>query len=29
MQVVGLVARFQAAPKQTHVKAKKRIFKYL
>lgn len=29
MQVVGYVARFQATPKQTHVSAVKRIFKYL
>jgi hypothetical protein len=29
MQVVGLVARFQSAPKETHVQAVKRIFKYL
>ena len=29
MQVVGLVARFQSAPKETHVTAVKRIFKYL
>ena len=29
MQAVGLVARFQSAPKETHVIAVKRIFKYL
>jgi hypothetical protein len=29
MQAVGLVARFQSAPKETHVQAIKRIFKYL
>ena len=29
MQVVGQVARFQATPKETHVLAVKRIFKYL
>ena len=29
MQVAGLVARFQSAPKETHVTAVKRIFKYL
>ena len=29
MQDVGLVARFQSAPKETHVAAVKRIFKYL
>ena len=29
MQVVGLVARFQATPKVTHVQAVKRIFRYL
>ena len=29
MQVVGLVARFQSAPKETHVIALKSIFKYL
>ena len=29
MQVVGLVARFQSAPIETHVTAVKRIFKYL
>ena len=29
MQVVGLVARFQSAPKETHMKAVKRIFRYL
>ena len=29
MQVVGQVARFQAAPKETHIIAVKRIFKYL
>jgi hypothetical protein len=29
MQVVGQVAIFQAAPKETHVLAVKRIFKYL
>ena len=28
MQVVGLVARFQSAPKETHVTAVKRIFRY-
>lgn len=27
MQVVCMVARFQAAPKETHVKVVKRIFK--
>jgi hypothetical protein len=29
MQVIGLVVRFQSAPKETHVQAVKRIFKYL
>ena len=29
MQAVGQVARFQAAPKETHIMAVKRIFKYL
>ena len=29
MQVVGLVARFQSAPKETHMKEVKRIFRYL
>jgi hypothetical protein len=29
MQTVGQVARFQAAPKESHVMAVKRIFKYL
>ena len=29
MQVVGLVARFQSTPKETHVTTVKRIFKYL
>lgn len=29
MQAVGYVARFQATPKDTHVQAVKRIFKYL
>ena len=29
MQVVGLVARFQANPKETHILAIKRIFRYL
>ena len=29
MQVVGQVARFQAAPKETHIIAVKRIFRYL
>jgi hypothetical protein len=29
MQAVGLVARFQSAPKETHVQAVKRIFRYL
>ena len=29
MQAVGHVARFQAAPKETHIIAVKRIFKYL
>ena len=29
MQDVGLVARFQSAPKETHVTSVKRIFKYL
>jgi hypothetical protein len=28
-QVVGMVARFQAAPKESHVEAVKRIFRYL
>jgi hypothetical protein len=29
MQAVGLVARFQSTPKETHVQAVKRIFRYL
>jgi hypothetical protein len=29
MKIVGLVARFQNAPKETHVQAVKRIFKYI
>ena len=29
MQVVGQVARFQASPKESHVLAVKRIFRYL
>ena len=29
MQAVGQVARFQAAPKETHIIAVKRIFRYL
>jgi hypothetical protein len=29
MQAVGQVAQFQAAPKESHVLAMKRIFKYL
>jgi hypothetical protein len=29
MQAVGQVARFQAAPKETHVMVVKRIFRYL
>jgi hypothetical protein len=29
MQVVGIVGRFQYAPKETHLKAVKRIFRYL
>ena len=29
MQAIGLVARFQSAPKETHVKAVKGIFRYL
>jgi hypothetical protein len=29
MQAVGQVARFQAAPKESHVLAVKRIFRYL
>jgi hypothetical protein len=29
MQVVGKVTRFQAAPKESHVLAVKRIFRYL
>jgi hypothetical protein len=29
MQVVGMVGRFQSAPKQSHLAAVKRIFKYL
>ena len=29
MYAVGLVARFQASPKETHVLAIKRIFRYL
>ena len=28
-QAVGMVARFQATPKQSHVQAVKRIFRYL
>jgi hypothetical protein len=28
-QVVGMVARFQAAPKESHVQVVKRIFRYL
>ena len=28
-QVVGMVARFQSAPKENHVQAVKRIFRYL
>ena len=28
-QAVGMVARFQAAPKENHVQAVKRIFRYL
>ena len=28
-QVVGMVGRFQAAPKESHVQAVKRIFRYL
>ena len=28
-QVVGMVARFQVAPKENHVQAVKRIFRYL
>ena len=28
-QVVGIVARFQAEPKESHVHAVKRIFRYL
>jgi hypothetical protein len=28
-QAVGMVARFQAAPKESHVQAVKRIFRYL
>jgi hypothetical protein len=29
MQAVGLVGRFEVAPKETHVQAVKRIFRYL
>jgi hypothetical protein len=29
MQVVGMVGHFQSAPKQSHLAAVKRIFKYL
>ena len=29
MQAVGQVARFQAAPKETHIIAVKRIFRYI
>ena len=29
MQAIGLVSRFQSSPKETHVTAVKRIFKYL
>ena len=29
MQAVGLVARFQSAPKETHVTTVKRVFKYI
>jgi hypothetical protein len=29
MQVVGVVDRFQSTPKETHMKAIKRIFRYL
>ena len=29
MQVVGLVTRFQATPKETHIQAVKSIFRYL
>ena len=29
MQVVGLVARFQASPNEKHVQKVKRIFRYL
>jgi hypothetical protein len=29
MQVVGQVARFQAAPKESHVLVVKRIFRYI
>ena len=29
MQVVGMVGRFQSAPKQSHLVVDKRIFKYL
>jgi hypothetical protein len=29
MQTVGQVARFQATPKESHVMAVKRIFRYL
>ena len=29
MQVVGVVARFQSTPKETHMKEIKRIFRYL
>ena len=28
-EAVGMVARFQAAPKESHVQAVKRIFRYL
>ena len=29
MQVVGVVSKFQSTPKETHVAAVKRIFRYL
>lgn len=29
VHVIGIVRRFQANPKETHIKAVKRIFKYL
>ena len=29
MHVVGMVGRYQAAPKQSHLQAVKRIFRYL